>query len=308
MPGRKAELRYCTSRGESSNKPVLKTGGKISMKQKIMPIVAVAVGLLAFWLTGAFLRSKAAALQAEFDRQRGLLNLVEVIVAARDMPAGTMLGKEDIGVNQILESTSSERNVLPKEDKSLLGRRILSPQRKGVPILWSDIEGGGPSSQGLASIIKYNSFNAGTFSNSMRAISLSISGAAGLSGMLQPNDRVDVLGTFSFPVKDGKGEDLTTITVLQNVTVLAVGQTLAKQSYARGQQRNTGYSTVTLEVTPGEAEVLVFAQQIQGRLTLALRNPNDMTYQPSMPEVNFLYIEKELEKLNNIRQKQIRSR
>jgi pilus assembly protein CpaB len=61
-----------------------------------------------------------------------------------------------------------------------------------------------------------------------------------------------------------------TATVLQNVLVLSAGQ--AMQSDARGTP--VSVSTVTLLVTPGDAETLTLANG-EGRLQLILRNSSD---------------------------------
>ena len=67
--------------------------------------------------------------------------------------------------------------------------------------------------------------------------------------------------------------------------------------------RPGGYGMVTLELTPREAEMLVFAEQIKGRLALALRNPSDVHYESELPRVNFEKIEAEIESLNLYRQR-----
>ena len=59
---------------------------------------------------------------------------------------------------------------------------------------------------------------------------------------------------------------------------------------------------VTLEVTPREAEMLVFAEQIKGRISLALRNRNDTYYEKELPQVDFAKIREEIELLNQKRQ------
>jgi len=74
----------------------------------------------------------------------------------------------------------------------------------------------------------------------------------------------------------------------------------------RGQLRSSSYSTVTLEVTPREAELLVFAQQMKGRITLALRNSGDVSFEKDLPTVNFEKMESELQELNTYRQRNIR--
>ena len=49
--------------------------------------------------------------------------------------------------------------------------------------------------------------------------------------------------------------------------------------------------------------MLVFAEQIKGRLSLALRNPSDVHYESELPRVNFAKIEEEIESLNTYRQR-----
>ena len=160
----------------------------------------------------------------------------------------------------------------------------------------ADIEGGNPAASGLSADIK----------RQMRAISINCAGAASVSGMVRPNDHVDVIGTFdlSDPMKSSgpKAKSLVTSTILQNVLVLAVGKQTAKM---RAQEAGTaGYSTVTLEVTPREAEVLAFAEQMKGRLVLTLRNRNDAHYEKELPKVDFEKIMSEIEQLNLKRQQQ----
>ena len=92
-----------------------------------------------------------------------------------------------------------------------------------------------------------------------------------------------------------------TSTILQNVLVLAVGKQTAKM---RAREAVAGYSTVTLEVTPREAEMLAFTEQMKGRLVLTLRNRNDTHFEKELPKVDFDKIMSEIEQLNLQRQQQ----
>ena len=155
-----------------------------------------------------------------------------------------------------------------EDANSLVGRKIIRMLERASPVYWSDIEGGEPGSRGLA----------GDIPQRMRALSITVSGAASVSGMVRPNDRVDVIGTFTFPSARNPAElELVTLTVLQDVTVMAAGRETAKT--IGSATRSGNYSTVTLSVTPREAEMLVFAEQIKGRLVLSLRNPSDVSYE-----------------------------
>ena len=88
--------------------------------------------------------------------------------------------------------------------------------------------------------------------------------------------------------------------------VLATGKITAKMAGRdSGGSAQSGYSTVTLEVTPREVEMLAFAEQMRGRLTLSLRNRNDVSYEKELPKVDFEKIRSEIEELNLKRQQKV---
>ena len=267
------------------------------MKQKVLLIVSVVIGLMAAVLTRSYLNAKdreVDKLKADFDRKH---KKIEVIAVKKALPSGTTLTKEDIGTLSVVESSVKGHVVKADDYLAIINRKTIRPLQDGSPVFWSDIEGGEPGSRGLAGDIKQR----------MRAISVNVSGAASVSGMVKPNDHVDVLGTFSFPSKSGKDEmELVTMTILQDVLVLATGKETSKsQLLGDNRAAASSYNTVTLEVTPREAEMLVFSEQIKGRLSLALRNPDDVYFEKVLPRVNFEMIQSEIESLNTFRQQQL---
>jgi len=268
------------------------------MKDKILPIVSVAVGILAFGLTMQYLRRREADLERRWRALYAGAEQIQVIAAARTIPRGTVIEHDDIGRKTVFRSAVRSDVLQPEDVGLVINRRALFEIVGGDPVFWSDIEGGAPAAGGLATII----------TPGMRAISLSIGGASAVSGMVAPNDRVDVLGTFSFPSREVPGEmETVTLTILQDVTILATGQTLPhERTLQQGPRRTGGYNTVTVEVTAKEAELLVFAEHMQGRLTLALRHPRDVDWKRDLPTVNFQYLQIALPELNLERQRDIR--
>ena len=241
--------------------------------------------------------------QEKLEKQRQQLfagtKRINVVVAKNDIPAMTTIKQDDLGSDYVIESAVSPEIVAIEDAAQIVGKKILYSIGKNRQILWSYIEGFDRAAEtSLASII----------TPKMRAVSIPISGAATVSSMVQPNDRVDILGTFSFPSKKKPNEmETATITVLQDVTILATGQTMAKQSGRRKPLIGAAtYNTVTVEVTPNEAELLVFAQQMKGSLYLTLRNTADVSFEKDLPEINFEHIEKSLPEMNQYRQKVIR--
>lgn len=262
------------------------------MKNKLILLGAVLFGILAGILHYGYLKSRDREVAAEIARLRERAEPIPVIAAAADLPRGSVLRPRDLGVLEVPASSVRGHHIGIEDRMRIFGRKLLHPVSRLSPVLWSDLEGGRPGDAGLARDIKPR----------MRAISINVSGAAAVSGMVRPADRVDVLGTFTFPSPTRPDEmELITMTVLQDVLVLACGQETAKTP--GGDRRpGGGYSLVTLEVTPREAEVLVFAEQVKGRLALSLRNPTDVYFERQLPRVNVERIEAELQRLNEFRQ------
>ncbi len=83
---------------------------------------------------------------------------------------------------------------------------------------------------------------------------------------LQPADRIDLLLTH------GAGPEQGTTPLIDNLPVIATGvQTLVDEA---GDQGRRPFTTITIEVSPRDAQRITLAQQV-GRLTAVLRNPGD---------------------------------
>ncbi len=267
------------------------------MKQRMVLIISVVIGLLAFVMTQSYFRAKLAALEHERALMNSNEKRVEVLAAGRDLPAGTVLIKKDLLSKGILSRDVSKDNILVEDVDKFIGKKIKISVERAKPLMWSYVDVPARPGSGLAPMI----------TSGRRALSISISGAAGVSGLVQPNDRVDVMGSFTFPSrKDPEKTEWVTLTLLQDVSVLALGQTLGKTEPGDRTRPSSGYSTVTLDVTPREAELLVFAENMKGHLTLSLRNPEDVSYEKNLPEINFSMLEEELPSLNTYRQQIIR--
>jgi pilus assembly protein CpaB len=103
----------------------------------------------------------------------------------------------------------------------------------------------------------------------MRAVSVQIDKVKGVSGLIEPGDYVDVLAETP---KAGP-EPAPAAAILRGVRVLAIGDTL-ENSQATPSPQEENSQTVTLEVTPKQADLLVMAD-INATLRLALRSPKE---------------------------------
>lgn len=267
------------------------------MKQKIILLVALLAGIAAFVLSKKNFETFKAKFQAQFAQ-------VRVVAADRNIPVGTVLVLRDIQALTVFSKSVTGRAVLPDEYTELVGKKTRVFIQKDQPILWSDVDMPYGGAGGLSGMVKPGE----------RALAIPVDSTAAVSGHVKPNDHVDIIGTFTFPVaakgggsSAGQFSDTVTLTILQDVTVLATGHiTSRRPSEMQGSADRMGsqYSSVTVGVTPREAEVLVFAHQ-KGRLTLSLRNREDVSVEQQLENVDFQKLEKNFNELNRVRQQRL---
>lgn len=113
-------------------------------------------------------------------------------------------------------------------------------------------------------------FLAASLPPGFRAVAITIdqTGATSAGGFVLPNDRVDVISTIR--EASSGAETFESRTILSNVRVLAIGQTVQEKN---GERTIIG-GNATLEVDPGQAETLILAQRV-GQLSLSLRSIMD---------------------------------
>ncbi len=177
----------------------------------------------------------------------------KVVVANRDLPMGKKLEAAD------LRTSDWPEGIVPmgsySDASELLDRVLKTESKTSEAVIESKLAPKG-SEGGFSSIIP----------DGMRALTVSVNNSSGVGGFILPNTRVDVLVTVSSPAQ--KGESTTKI-ILEDIKVLAVDQT-----FERKEDDPVIVQTVTLLVTPGDAEKLVLAST-EGKLQLSLRNTSD---------------------------------
>ena len=179
--------------------------------------------------------------------------LSEVMVAANDLQVGSKVEEHDVRIIHI--PSADLPPSAPRRRSEVIGHGVIVPISRGEFFLPNRLAEENAGS-GLPSLIPPG----------MRAVSVRVNEVVSIAGFVAPGTRVDVLLTGT---PSGTGEQETT-TVLQNVTVLAAGHTLERNS--NGESQNT--AVITLLVTPDDAQRLTLATA-QGHIQLTLRNPLD---------------------------------
>jgi pilus assembly protein CpaB len=177
-----------------------------------------------------------------------------LVVAARDLPTGTLVRKGDLKLVNFPERVVPKGAVLKGPDAE--GRVVMFPVGAGEPLLASQLSAQ-TSVEGVASMIDPG----------LRAVSVQISDVTGVAGLIQANSRVDVLFT-----RPGSIEEAATTTILQNVKVLSAGRLTSTGQTA--DPKAPRVPVVTLVLSPEDAQKLELAKS-EGKISLSLRNPLD---------------------------------
>jgi pilus assembly protein CpaB len=206
-------------------------------------VLALSLGVGVSFLLYRQLRLRAGPSRPEAD----------VIIAADDLQVGAKIAERDLRVVKY-PSGNLPAHVFHGVG-SIIGRGVVLPIEKGEFIV-ADRLAGENGVAGLSSLIAVG----------MRAAALRVNDVTAVAGFVTPGSRVDVLVTGN---ATGSGESWST-TVLQNVAVLATGQSIERHSTGAPQTA----TVVTLQVSPEDAEKLALASQ-EARIQLVLRNPVD---------------------------------
>ncbi|MBU1221607.1 Flp pilus assembly protein CpaB [Myxococcota bacterium] len=218
----------------------------------IMPIViAVVLALAAAFIVTRIVSKEKAKLQARWKT-------VKVLVASQDIKARTPLSVEVVEEGTIPEQYYNENMLTANNLEAHRRRLIIHHISKGQPIYFHNLEGQ-EGDKSLGSRLRLGG----------RAITIPVNQVSAVGYWLQPNDHVDVVGTFQNA--QGENAEMVALTILENIVVLKTGN---RGKEVAGEGREAVFSTVTMLVLPEEAEMLVLAQKV-GSISLTLRNPED---------------------------------
>ncbi len=263
----------------------VKAGSSGLMTQ--LPLIAgAALALVGFVLVNSATNERVARIKKKYERP-----MVGVLAAKRGLSRGDTVKSSDLGWKEVVkeeqpvgtikfgnpDESSESRRKYEDQLAMLEGLKVRRDIGKGEILHETDFET--ELGETLGEIVR----------EGYRAFAIDVSRNSLLGGLLQPNDRVDVLATYSSTAfvigvntqsTRGGGREETAV-ILENVPVVAVGGRLARASAAG---RGTS-GTVVLELTPDEALTLTHVQN-RARLSLLLRSPADATSKYQKPRVD----------------------
>lgn len=185
-----------------------------------------------------------------------------MLVAARPLSIGTLLKDDDfsereVSADAVPEGAFTNGVESRTELRGALLRRFIDPNQ---PIIGTDVLR--PRDRGfLAAVLR-----PGT-----RAISVGVDVVTGAAGLIWPGDEVDLILTQNLQGQEQQqGRRVVGETILSAVRVIAVDQQISHTANDSSNARVVA-RTVTIEVTPDQAERVAVAMQL-GRISLVVRS------------------------------------
>jgi pilus assembly protein CpaB len=215
-----------------------------NMKAIALLVLAVITGLA------------AAVYAASWVSQRANIASTSVVVAAVDIELGSKINP------QMLTTSSWPSESVPqdafKDIKELEERVVKASILRGEAVVNRKLSPVGTKG-GLSAVI----------AEGKRAMTVRVNDVVGVAGFALPGNYVDVMLNTQQDKAKGESANQISITVLEQVLVLAVAQ-----ESSRDETKPKVVSAVTLELTLEDAEKLDLARSV-GSLSLVLRNQLD---------------------------------
>ncbi len=229
------------------------------MPAKALILLFLSVGAAALAVIGVrdWMQNQRDAVQASLAENRAPRGMVEILVAKRDVPAGTLVQDQLVEWRAWPEDAVMDAHIRRDDGDaaSMFGAVVRSGFAKTEPLARNRLVF--PGERG---------FLAAVLNPGMRAVAVPVNATTGIAGFVFPGDRVDVILTHELLPPGGGREMQASETVLSDIRVLAVDQSTNDQSTEPNPAK-----TVTVELTPKQAEKISVIQNL-GRLSLSLRS------------------------------------
>jgi len=223
---------------------------KSGLPTLLLFVGAILAGALAVFFANKYITSQVDAKRAELERQ---YEKVVVVVPKQDLRPGTRLSTALVASRPVPKAFVHADAIRSENFELINNTTLIFPVNKGEPILSTHISNRSGSS--LSKLID----------DGKRALTFPVDIEASMTGMLKPNDRIDLIMTIS----DGSAKK--TMPLLSNVDVLATGERVDELSQVSDVGR---FQTITLLVASEEAAKIIHAQDVSD-LSVLLRSPTD---------------------------------
>ena len=199
------------------------------------------------------------------------IDAVEVLVADRDLPAGSIIASEFLDWQPWPDDSLGDGYVVYREDDDGADQSSLEEPLYDMIVRRTILEGE-PITEAKLFTRDGASFLSGMLTPGMRAVAIKVQDVTGVGGFIMPGDRVDVIVSIKWKVdQDARKSgapyiEYTSETIVQNARVMGIDQ-----AFDDFEENVAKASAITIEGTPKQAEIIAIAVS-KGNLSLSLRS------------------------------------
>tara|TARA_B100001248_G_scaffold262582_2_gene259655 strand:+ start:7043 stop:7855 length:813 start_codon:yes stop_codon:yes gene_type:complete len=239
--------------------------------------ISIGAAVFAMFLLYSYSQEK----KAEYDKRLGTLK--QVVIAKKDILEMSTI--DDTMIETVSRPIDFIEPGAIENPEEVIGLVAAAPIKEKEQILSTKVLR--PSANtGLSLQVAPNK----------RAVTISVDEVRGVAKLVRPGDRIDILA--SIETGSGPSKQVSVKTLFQDITVLAAGVNITNNiprkveiganntMNIRNLNGDTSFSTITLELSPEDAQKLILLQSTNpGSVFITLRNPNDRV-KKNMPSMN----------------------
>ena len=228
--------------------------------------ISVGSALFAVFLIYSYTQEKSDELTKKFGARQ------TVVVASKDINEMEPLDESKLSIEQ-KPVDFIQPQALQSPDQAV-GKIALAPIKAGEQILETKITDDSALTGGSYQVAP-----------TKRAVTVPIDEVRGVAKLIRPGDRIDLIAALD--VGRGPNQRREVKTILQDVVILATGlkvvnelpvlfERQGKQEFIKNIRADTNFNTITLEVSPQDAQNLIYILATSpGSLFVSLRHPSD---------------------------------
>jgi pilus assembly protein CpaB len=207
-----------------------------------------------------------------FEREASGGEPVAVLMARTPIESGAQITDDMIATRNVPRAWVEDRAILESERNKVLGLRMGHTVQANQTLMWTDLAIAMDERRNLSSLVQPG----------MRAVTIRASYDDKSFALIRPGDRIDVIATMPQP---DKPEGRSSVVLLQNVLVLAVGTELSSEIDVKNKDFNASGMVLSLSLNVQEAQLASLAAE-KGKLSVALRNPDDVRVTEGMTDLD----------------------
>jgi pilus assembly protein CpaB len=218
----------------------------------LMVVTAFLLAGAAAFLAVHYLQHRESSYRQRLERQI-LGRLIGVVVPKENLPAGTLATGQDFAIRQVPKDLVYPDTITVVKWPLVANHHLTRPVLKGLPLLTRDF------------VKPFGDDFAAAMPPGKRAVTIDVSGENRLAGLIRPGNRVDLL--LLIRGRNDQGGRL--IPLIHHALVVATGKhTRFVPIKAFGPEVHyanqilSQYDSLTLELTPAQAAVVVLAQRV----------------------------------------------